>query len=105
MIIIHGVNNDAVLPRCVDAALQRSLAAMPAVIITGARQTGKSTLVRAPASGDDRLYLTLDDLDVLEQAGAAPEDLVGRGRRMTIDEIQRHPPLLRAVKRAIDTRR
>lgn len=93
------------LPRCVDEALHRSLAAMPAVVITGARQTGKSTLVRALTPRDDRLYLTLDDLDVLDQAGTAPDDLVGRGRRITIDEIQRHPPLLRAVKRAIDTRR
>jgi predicted AAA+ superfamily ATPase len=105
MIIIQGMNDNAVLPRCVDAALRQALAAMPAVVITGARQTGKSTLAHALAPGDERLYLTLDDLDVLDQAGAAPDDLVGRARRMTIDEIQRHPPLLRAVKRAIDTRR
>src|SRR6188472_2736813 len=105
MIIIQAVNDEAILPRCVDAALGRSLAAMPAVVITGARQTGKSTLARTMEPGDERLYLTLDDLDVLDQAGAAPDDLVGRARRMTIDEIQRHPPLLRAVKRAIDTRR
>src|SRR5204863_7149982 len=99
MIIIQGVNDDTVLPRCVDAALRQALAAMPAVVITGARQTGKSTLAHALAPGDERLYLTLDDLDVLDQAGAAPDDLVGRARRMTIDEIHRHPPLLRAVKR------
>ena len=105
MIIIQGVNDDTVLPRCVDAALRRTLAAMPAVVITGARQTGKSTLVRSGTAGDDRVYLTLDDLEVLDQAGTAPDDLVDRGRRMTIDEIQRHPALLRAVKRAIDTRR
>ena len=105
MIIIQGVNDDTVLPRCVDAALRRTLAAMPAVVITGARQTGKSTLVRTGTTGDDRVYLTLDDLEVLDQAGTAPDDLVDRGRRMTIDEIQRHPALLRAVKRAIDTRR
>jgi len=105
MIIIQGVNDDTVLPRCVDAALRRTLAAMPAVVITGARQTGKSTLVRSGTAGDDRVYLTLDDLEVLDQAGTAPDDLVDRGRRMTIDEIQRHPALLRAVKRAVDTRR
>ena len=105
MIIIQGVNDAAVLPRCVDAALQQALAAMPAVVITGARQTGKSTLAHALAPDYERLYLTLDDLDVLDQAAAAPNDLVGRAPRLTIDEIQRHPPLLRAVKRAIDTRR
>ncbi len=36
---------------------------MPVVVVTGARQTGKSTLVRELAT-DDRLYFTLDDLDV-----------------------------------------
>lgn len=98
------MNEQTVLPRHVEAALTRALDTMPAVVITGARQTGKSTLVRGPAEAD-RLYLTLDDLDALDQAAGAPDDLVGRARRMTIDEIQRHPPLLRAVKRAIDAKR
>ena len=105
MIIIQNMNDLKILPRHVEPALARTLATMPAVIVTGARQTGKSTLVREPATTADRIYLTLDDLDTLDQAASAPDDLVGRARRMTIDEIQRHPPLLRAVKRAIDTRR
>ena len=76
---------------------------MPAVVVTGARQTGKSTLVRS--HGGDRLYLSLDDIDALEQAGRAPDDLVGRAPRVTLDEIQREPGLLRAVKCAIDEKR
>lgn len=103
MIIIQRMNSVEALPRHVKIALDRALDAMPAVVVTGARQTGKSTLVQARA--DDRLYLTLDDLDVLDQAASAPDDLVGRARRLTIDEVQRHPSLLRAVKRAIDARR
>jgi predicted AAA+ superfamily ATPase len=75
------------------------------VVVTGARQTGKSTLVRQLAPADDRLYLTLDDLDVLEQATTAPADLVGRAPRVTLDEIQRQPRVLPAIKRAVDTRR
>lgn len=104
MIIIQAVNEQAV-PRHVEQALGRALAAMPAVVVTGARQTGKSTLVSRLDPAGDRLYLTLDDLDVLEQAAAAPADLLARARRVTIDEVQRHPPLLRAVKRAIDVNR
>ncbi|MES2563966.1 MAG: AAA family ATPase, partial [Pseudomonadota bacterium] len=42
---------------------------MPAVVITGARQTGKSTLAEHLVSGD-RLYRSLDDLDVLDAADA-----------------------------------
>jgi predicted AAA+ superfamily ATPase len=104
MIIIHNMNGDT-LPRLVQPALRAAMAALPAVVITGARQTGKSTLVRELADTADRTYLSLDDLDVLEQAAAAPDDLVARGARMTLDEVQRQPALLRAIKRAIDRRR
>jgi predicted AAA+ superfamily ATPase len=104
MIIIHVVNDQA-LPRLLARPLADALRVMPAVVITGARQTGKSTLVRELVPAADRLYLTLDDLDVMEQAARAPADLVGRAPRMTLDEIQRAPELLHAIKRAIDQRR
>lgn len=74
---------------------------MPAVVVTGARQTGKSTLVEHLLPGARR-YRTLDDLDVLEAASAQPQVILGAGEPVTIDEIQRAPELLLAVKRAID---
>lgn len=46
MIIIHDMNNN-LLARLLQATLASHLRAMPAVIVTGARQTGKSTLVQA----------------------------------------------------------
>ena len=104
MIIIHRMNSEA-LPRLLAQPLAAALRVQPAVVVTGARQTGKSTLVRELAPPDDRLYLTLDDLDVMEQAGKAPSDLVARAPKMTLDEIQRAPGLLLAIKRAIDQRR
>jgi predicted AAA+ superfamily ATPase len=91
--------------RAVEGALAAALEVMPAVVVTGARQTGKSTLVSELTPADDRVYLTLDDLDVYDQAGRNPEDLVDRAPRLTLDEIQRAPDLLRAIKRAIDRRR
>ena len=78
---------------------------MPVTVVTGARQTGKSTLVRDLAPAGDRPYFTLDDPDVLEQANDAPDDLVVRAERLTLDEVQRAPQLLLAVKRAVDRRR
>jgi predicted AAA+ superfamily ATPase len=78
---------------------------MPVVVVTGARQTGKSTLVREFGPPGDRLYLTLDDLDVLGQARSVPDDLVSRAARITLDEVQREPDVLLAVKRAVDRRR
>jgi len=89
------------LPRLVGAALAERLRVMPAVVVTGARQTGKSTLVEQLVSGKRR-YATLDDLDVLDAARRDPEVLLGGPGAVTLDEVQRAPDLLRAVKRAID---
>jgi hypothetical protein len=98
MTIIHHMN---ALPRLVGAALAERLRVMPAVVVTGARQTGKSTLVEQLVSGKRR-YATLDDLDVLDAARRDPEVLLGGPGAVTLDEVQRAPDLLRAVKRAID---
>ena len=88
-------------PRALTGPLRTTLATLPVVVVTGARQTGKSTLV-SELLDDDRLYLTLDDYDVLAQAGDAPDRLVRRAPRLTLDEVQRSPELLLAVKRAVD---
>ncbi len=47
---------------------------MPAVVVTGARQTGKSTLAEHLVPGQRR-YRSLDDLDVLDAARRDPEVL------------------------------
>jgi predicted AAA+ superfamily ATPase len=101
MKFIHDVNP---LPRLVSGALADRLAVMPAVVVTGARQTGKSTLAEQLVAGDRR-YRTLDDFDVLAAARSDPEALVGGHEPITLDEVQREPSLLSAVKRAIDRNR
>lgn len=74
---------------------------MPVVVLTGARQTGKSTLVQDLAPGKRR-FLSLDELDVADAARRDPEALVGGRDPVTIDEVQREPSLLRSVKRSVD---
>ena len=96
--------NDIALPRLVEAGLDARLRVMPAVVVTGARQTGKSTLAREMAPGGRR-FLSLDDLDVVDLARRDPEALIGGGLAVTLDEVQREPNLLHAVKREIDRRR
>jgi hypothetical protein len=103
MIIIHAVNTQP-LPRLVARSLGDRLRVMPAVVVMGARQTGKSTLARDLAPGPRR-YFSLDDLDTVDAARRDPEALVGGVQPVTLDEVQREPDLLRAVKRAIDRRR
>lgn len=91
-------------PRTLTAAVERMCRVMPVVVVTGARQTGKSTLVRRLLPGD-RTYLSLDELDVLAQAQRTPDDLVARDATLVLDEVQRAPDLLLAVKRAVDAER
>ncbi len=64
MIIITPVM-DIVLPRLAAPTLGDRLDVMPAVVVTGARQTGKSTLAQQLAPGNRR-FLSLDDLDVVD---------------------------------------
>ncbi len=61
MIVIHDCN-DATLARLVSGTLAECLGVMPAVVVTGARQTGKTTLARELASGK-RTYHSLDDME------------------------------------------
>ena len=98
MDIMHGMKR---LPRLVGAALTQRLRVMPAVVVTGARQTGKSTLAEHLVPGKRR-YATLDDLDVLDAARRDPDVLLGGAGAVTLDEVQREPEVLRAVKRAVD---
>jgi len=103
MIIIHVMDTSPV-PRIVAASLADRLRVMPAVVVTGPRQAGKSTLVQELAPGERR-YFSLDDLDVMDAARREPDVLVGGTQPVALDEVQRAPELLHAVKRAIDQRR
>src|SRR6476661_7903139 len=105
MIIIHAMNRLHVLPRLLQGPLELALRSFPVVVVTGSRQTGKSTLVRNLADTPQRPYLTLDNLETLDRARREPEALVRSAERMTLDEVQRSPDLLLAVKRAVDERK
>lgn len=88
-------------PRGVAERIAVAMSDTPVVMVNGPRQAGKTTLVRALSSAE-RPYFTLDDDTVLTSIAADPAGFV-RGLDMaTIDEIQRAPELLRAIKRAVD---
>ena len=70
-------------------ALRHALAVTPVVVLMGARQTGKSTLVQMLPLLEDRPYLTLDDLAVRGQAQTAPDDLVHRAADVTLKESRK----------------
>ena len=89
-------------PRWFAKNLESALKVLPVTVVTGARQTGKTTL--AKSLNPSRAYFTLDDVGVLDQAERQPDSLL-RSRPVTLDEVQRTPPLLLAVKRAVDEER
>ena len=95
------------LHRHLTGPLLEALADTPAVLVNGARQTGKSTLVQsAEVAGQERQYLTFDDPGILAAARRDPNGFVaGLSARVTLDEIQHVPELFSVIKAAIDRNR
>jgi predicted AAA+ superfamily ATPase len=87
--------------RIVERRVQESLSDTPVVLIVGPRRVGKTTLVRKLATGS-RQYLTLDDQTTLDAAHADPVGFIRGLDLVIIDEIQRAPQLLLAIKKSID---
>ena len=94
----------APLGRWAAGLVGRALKHSPVVVLTGARQTGKTTLVTS-LIGQERHFITLDDIELLERAEKQPDGLLESSLPLTIDEVQRSPSLLLAIKRQVDRRR
>ncbi len=90
------------LPRWIIAPFRTALAAHPIVVLTGARQVGKSTFLQHADPVRHWRYRTLDEFDVLRQATQNPEALWAGTDRIVLDEVQRAPSLFSAVKQAVD---
>lgn len=90
------------LPRAAETWVRRVMDVFPVVVLMGARQTGKSTLAKKIAYEDGRPYVSLDDLDFRAIAETDPVGLLARSEQMVIDEVQRVPDLLLAIKHAVD---
>lgn len=82
--------------------LQQACEDHPVVVLTGARQVGKSTLLLNSEPFSTWRYLSLDDFNILEQAQEQPEGLWAGTDRIVLDEVQKAPRLLSAVKLAVD---
>jgi len=92
------------LPREITARLVQALRRLPVVVLSGLRQTGKSTLLQREESlAGGRTYRTLDDFAILAAARTNPEALLADA--VILDEAQRCPELLMAVKRSVDEER
>ena len=94
----------AYLAREITPRLERALRHLPVVVLSGLRQTGKSTLLQNEAGlARGHAYRTLDDFATLAAARSDPESLLENAA--IFDEVQRCPELLVALKRSVDERR
>jgi hypothetical protein len=89
-------------PRTLENFIPKAAASFPVLLVTGARQVGKTTLLRNLA-GPKRSYVTLDDPMVLALARQDPALFLQRFQTpVLIDEIQYAPELLPLIKMAVD---
>ncbi len=87
--------------RFVERRADEAMLDTPVVLIVGPRRAGKTTLVRRMGDAS-RTYVTLDDQTTLSAAQSDPTGFIRGLDRAIIDEIQRAPDLLLAVKKTID---
>ena len=95
------MNSPTLYPRWIEPRITEALQDTPVVLLAGPRQSGKTTLVRQMAAQDMR-YLTMDDELTLLSARKDPVGLIRSLDRAVIDEIQRAPQLLLAIKKSVD---
>lgn len=91
------------LPRRAAEAIAAALSDTRVVLVVGARQCGKTTIVRAIAGERAAERRNLDSTGTREAASDDPEGFVDHRGLMVIDEIQRVPELLLAIKEQVDT--
>ncbi len=92
------------LPRELTVRLKKAMKRLPVVVLSGLRQTGKSTLLQNETLlAREHDYRTLDDFATLAVARANPESFLTSP--VILDEVQRCPELLLAIKKRVDDER
>jgi predicted AAA+ superfamily ATPase len=94
------------LKRHIQNELESFLKIMPVVLIAGARQTGKTTLVESLSQNSHYTYVTFDDEFTLTNARNDPAGwLASLPKPLLIDEVQRAPEIFLPIKRDVDQHR
>lgn len=86
--------------RWIGEQVKSGIGIFPVVVISGARQVGKSTFLQSEFQ--DFKYVSLDDFSTLEQAKKDPLSLWKDNDRIIIDEAQKAPEVLNAIKLSVD---
>jgi uncharacterized protein len=99
--IINSRMRDSHINRHASGMVAEALEDTRVVLVTGPRQSGKTTLVRQFATSE-RAYVTLDDKATLKAARDDPTGFVRALGSAVVDEIQHAPELMLAIKVAVD---
>jgi predicted AAA+ superfamily ATPase len=86
--------NGAYRERWLTPLLRSAAKDHPVIVLTGARQVGKSTLLLNAEPFRSWRFHTLDDFGTLEQAKSNPESLWAGTHQIILDEVQKAPELL-----------
>ncbi len=86
--------------RWLSSVVKEAIQRFPVVVITGARQVGKSTFLIHEFK--DYKYINLDEFDYLQQSKTDPLSLWAHSDRIIIDEAQRAPELFSYIKTTVD---
>lgn len=95
-----GIAMKRYVHRAIEKELLEAAGEFPVLVLTGPRQTGKSTLLQKIFP--NHTYMTFDDPLVSKLAHDDPEHFLSRAAKMIIDEIQYVPELLPFIKMAVD---
>ena len=98
------LSSEPFVARHAEAPVRLALTDTRIVAIVGPRQSGKTTLARRIADGEGRAFISLDDAQSRRFAQDDPAGFVRGLRSAAIDEIQRAPNLILALKKEVDER-
>jgi len=91
--------------RDLASTVERALRNMPVVVITGLRQTGKTTFLQHQFPHEARRFVTFDDFAQLSAAKSDPDLFVSSDENLTIDEAHKCPEIFTAIKKSVDKKR
>src|SRR3989338_4758484 len=86
--------------RAIEKELLKAAKEFPVIVLTGPRQTGKSTVLQNIFPKHD--YTTFDDPLTGKLDNDDPRFFLSRAKKMIVDEIQYGPNLLPFIKMAVD---